>query len=74
MFSISRYSIHERFAKGNMKRTTNGISGDISMEELLFATMEKLTINPKIFIKYVDNLFCIVKKTENGNALYVLNS
>ena len=50
------------------------IIADIVMEELLDATMGKMMTKPKILIKYVDDLFCIVKKTEIDNTLNVLNS
>ncbi|XP_058983463.1 uncharacterized protein LOC131804504 [Musca domestica] len=49
------------------------IIADIIMEKLLDETMNKLTIKPRFLTKYVDDIFCIVKKEEVENTLKTLN-
>lgn len=49
------------------------IIADIIMEELLDASIQKMTSKPRFLTKYVDDIFGIVKKTDVEDTLKVLN-
>lgn len=49
------------------------IIADIIMEKLLDASIEKMTLKPRFFTKYVDDIFCVIKKSEVDNTLEILN-
>jgi len=50
------------------------VIADIFMENLLEEAINKLTVKPRVLVKYVDDLFAIVKKTELNNTLQALNN
>lgn len=49
------------------------VIADILMEVLLDTSLEKMTRKPRILTKYVDDLFCIVKRDEITMTLSILN-
>ena len=50
------------------------IIADIVMEELLDASLEKLMTKPRAVTKYVDDIFCIMKKSDINTTLNILNT
>ncbi|XP_058981910.1 uncharacterized protein LOC131805779 [Musca domestica] len=50
------------------------IIADVVMEVLLDVSVEKMTTKPRLLSKYVDDIFCIIKKTEIENTLKILNT
>ncbi|XP_067614295.1 uncharacterized protein [Eurosta solidaginis] len=57
-----------------MGSPTSPVIADIIMEQLLDTTSKKLGQKPRLFTKYVDDLFAIVNKNEVQNTLDALNS
>lgn len=50
------------------------IVADIVMEELLDTCIGKLSVRPKIIIKYVDDLFCVISENNIEEMLTTFNS
>lgn len=50
------------------------VVADIVMEKLIDSCLEKLHVKPKIMIKYVDDLFCVIKEEDINLLLTTLNS
>lgn len=85
-FDILRFCIKEnRYFKYNdkiyeqlkgmpMGSPASPVIADIVMEELLDTMIEKLEHKPRLISKYVDDLFCIIKKSAVEETLKTLNS
>lgn len=50
------------------------ILADIVMERILDCVTPKFNFVPKVFCKYVDDLFCVIPKSERLNVIGILNS
>ncbi|XP_073847788.1 uncharacterized protein [Musca autumnalis] len=66
--------IYEQLKGMPMGSPISPIIADIIMEKLLDESMEKLTTKPRILTKYVDDIFCIVKRDEVDTTLNILNA
>lgn len=67
-------NIYEQRKGMPMGSPASPVIADIVMEELLDASLDKMTYKPRILTKYVDDLFAIIKKDEIHNMLQILNS
>ncbi|XP_075153507.1 uncharacterized protein LOC142227064 [Haematobia irritans] len=65
--------VYEQLKGMPMGSPTSPIIADIIMEELLDDVLEKIT-KPRIIIKYVDDIFAIIKRSDVEKTLKALNS